>query len=128
MRYIVEVVDKLPRFQVSLAKENLLRLSNLGEVVEETSRGIKRIESWIAYQESDAEARQYELDYRMAVARNLDYLELFGADLSVEAKRHSLSVAYVSLNLESEANVGEEESETGYLISPRCRGCPICKT
>lgn len=40
-----------------------------------------------------------EANYRLAIARELDYVELFGADLSPEASRHGLSVAYVSLNL-----------------------------
>jgi predicted NACHT family NTPase len=105
IRYVVEVADKLPKFQVAHIKESLQRLSNLSEVVEETSKGVKRIEDWVHRQESDAEAQQFEVDYRLAIIRRLDRLELFGADLSPESKRQSLSAAYVSLNLQA----GEED-------------------
>jgi NACHT conflict system protein/NACHT domain-containing protein/Leucine Rich Repeat (LRR) protein len=104
VRYIVEVAAKLPHFEVTQVKESLRRLTRIEDVVGETAEGVKRIEQWVALQESDAESRQYEIDYRLAVARNLDYLELFGADLTPESKRQALSVAYVSLTLETPAS------------------------
>jgi predicted MPP superfamily phosphohydrolase len=44
-------------------------------------------------------ATLYEHRFHEFMVRKYDYLELFGADIPKEAKRHSLSVAYVSLNL-----------------------------
>jgi len=110
VRYVVEVAAKLPRFEVTQVKESLQRLAHIEDVVGETAKGVKRLEAWVARQESDSESRQYEVDYRLAVARNLDYLELFGADLTPESKRQALSVAYVSLTLEtSSGSEGEGE-------------------
>jgi hypothetical protein len=100
-RYLVEVAAKLPRFEIAQVQESLRRLSRLEDVVGETARDVKRISQWVAAQETDSPSRQYEIDYRLAVGRNLDYLELFGADLTQESRRQALSVAYVSLTLET---------------------------
>lgn len=110
VRYIAEISAKLPRFEIAQVKESLQRLARIEDVVGETARGVKRIEAWVALQESDFESRQYEIDYRLAVGRNLDHLELFGADLTPESRRQALSVAYVSLTLETSSNTGEGEA------------------
>lgn len=114
VRYVVDVADKLPRFEKTNIRENLRRLSEIGAVVEEMAEKIRRIEGWVDLQKESPQDQQYEIDYRLAVMRNLDYVELFGADLSVEARRQSLSVAYVSLNLESQG-VGEKDSIVSVL-------------
>jgi Leucine-rich repeat (LRR) protein/predicted MPP superfamily phosphohydrolase len=54
-------------------------------------------------------AEDYERRYRESVVQKHDYVELFGIDIPREAQQHSLSVAYVSLNLAGEAE--DEESE-----------------
>lgn len=110
VRYIVEIAAKLPRFEVTQVRESLQRLSRIEDVVGETAKGVRRIEEWVAHQEGDAESQQYEIDYRLAVGRNLDYLELFGADLTPESRRQALSVAYVSLTLETAASSGDVET------------------
>jgi predicted NACHT family NTPase len=77
------------------------RLSRIGGDIEKVLDGIARIERLVQHIDAGETTRRYEADYRQAVQRNLDYLELFGADISPEAQRHSLSVGYVSLNLTS---------------------------
>src|SRR5258708_35567709 len=42
----------------------------------------------------------FELDYRGAVVRRLDELELFGSGMSITSRKYSLSLAYVTLSLE----------------------------
>ncbi|MBW8874819.1 MAG: NACHT domain-containing protein [Acidobacteria bacterium] len=110
VRYVVEIAAKLPRFEVTQVKESLQRLSRLEDMVGETAKSVKRIEEWVALQASDSESRQYELDYRLAIGRNLDYLELFGADLAPESKRQSLSVAYVSLSLDTTSGSRDQDA------------------
>jgi len=51
---------------------------------------------------ADDPAVDYETRYREAVAKNLDYVHLFGIDVPRETMEYSLSVAYVSLNLADE--------------------------
>jgi hypothetical protein len=101
IRYTVGVAQNLPRFEVQAPATALGRLSRIGGDVEKVLDGIARIERLVQHTDAGETTRRYEADYRQAVQRNLDYLELFGADISPEAQRHSLSVGYVSLNLTS---------------------------
>jgi hypothetical protein len=115
-RYVVEIVSKLPKFEVTSIKVSLRRLTHIGDIVEETAKSVRRIEEWVREQETDTENQGYEMEYRLAVGRTLDYVELFGADLSMESKRQSLSVAYVSLNLESSTGRGEEGGSESFPV------------
>jgi hypothetical protein len=47
----------------------------------------------------DSNADRFEIEYREAVARNLDVLQLIGADVSLPNRRHKLSVAYITLSV-----------------------------
>jgi NACHT domain-containing protein/NACHT conflict system protein len=104
VRYIVGIAQSLPRFEVQAAATALGRLSRIGGDLEKVLDGIARIERLVQHTDPGETTRRYEADYRQAVQRNLDYLELFGADISPEAQRHSLRVGYVSLNLTSGIN------------------------
>jgi Leucine-rich repeat (LRR) protein/predicted MPP superfamily phosphohydrolase len=55
----------------------------------------------------------FEQRFHEAMVRKYDYLELFGADIPSESQRHSLSVAYVSLNLNQ-----DEEEKAGDVAAP----------
>jgi len=57
------------------------------------------VERWGRGKGRDDQNSRYEADYRCAVLRKFDYMELLGADIPPEARRHPLSVAYVSLSL-----------------------------
>jgi hypothetical protein len=101
VRYLVNLASALPKFQSAVAKESLERLSRIGNDLDQTLNAVEWIER-IVVADSRHSATRYEADYRQGVIRNLDYLELFGADIPPEASRHALSVAYVSLNLQDE--------------------------
>ena len=101
VRYLVNLASALPKFQSAVAKESLERLSRIGNDLDQTLNAVEWIER-IVVADSRRLATRYEADYRQGVIRNLDYLELFGADIPPEASRHALSVAYVSLNLQDE--------------------------
>jgi len=101
VRHLVEVVSRLPQFEEAFAARSLQQLSRLTGNVEEILAGVRRLEATVGAENRDEKAREYEIDYRLAVQRNLDYLEIFGIDLPPESRRHKLSVAYISLNLES---------------------------
>jgi len=66
------------------------------------------IRSVVVDQPRDA-AAEFADEYAGRVAEALDELELFGVDLPPEAKQYKLSVAYISLNMES----GSGEVESG---------------
>ena len=118
VRYIVGVSPILPRFEAQAVAATLARLSRIRDDIEKTLERICHIERMITRsgenQSTTEIHRRYEADYRQAVARNLDYLELFGADISPEAQRHSLSVGYVSLNV---SKINKENSPENYSAS-----------
>jgi len=99
MQLVVHLTRQLPQFDETLAAESLSRLSRVSVDLGKVLDGVARIENLIR-----GPRRQYESDYRIAVYTSQDYLELFGAALSQESKYHSLSVAYVSLNLRDNEN------------------------
>ena len=109
VRYIVEVAAQLPRFEAKLAAESLQRLSRIGQEVDSILETVQRIETQVLAGDNNRETQRYEADYRQAVLRNLDYVELFGADITPESRRHALSVAYVSLNLQGRLAGGEKD-------------------
>ena len=110
VRYLVEVAAQLPRFEKAAVAESLKRLSHLGDIVEQTARRVEHIEAWVATQERDPGNQKYESDYRLAVIRNLDFLELFGVDIQPDSSKQALTIAYISLQLET-GPPGSEEGE-----------------
>jgi hypothetical protein len=113
VRYVVQVASRLPKFEEAYASVSLQRLGRMSDELEEVLDTTRRIEltvTRLAARSTDADEyfARYEADYRQAVMRNLDYLELFGADISLESRRHALSVAYISLNLKKSAGTRDQ--------------------
>jgi hypothetical protein len=113
VRYVVQVASHLPKFEEAYASVSLQRLGRMTDDLEEvldTTRRIERTVGELVTASTSATERstRYEADYRQAVMRNLDYLELFGADISPESRRHTLSVAYISLNLKRSSGDRDE--------------------
>lgn len=107
-RHLIEVASRLPKFEETLAARSLQQLSRLTGNVDEILDGVRRIEATVSAKAQDEKTREYEINYRLAVQRNLDYLEIFGIDLPPESRTQKLSVAYISLNLESRFREGSE--------------------
>ncbi len=108
VRHLVEVAARLPQFEEAFAARSLQQLSRLTGKIDEILAGVRRIEATVGAEAQDEKAREYEIDYRLTVQRNLDYLEIFGVDLPPESRSQKLSVAYVSLNLESRSGESSE--------------------
>lgn len=109
VRYLVEIAAQLPKFEPALAAESLQRLSHIGRDVDHILEIVERIETHVLAGSGDSKIQRYEADYRQAVIRNLDYVELFGADIAAESRRQSLSVAYVSLSLHSQVGTSSKQ-------------------
>jgi len=112
VRYLVEISAHLPKFEPTLAAESLQRLTHIGKDVDQILEMVQRIEREVSRRGGDTKALRYEADYRQAMIRNLDYVELFGADIAQESHRHSLSIAYVSLSLQSQPERAGSQSES----------------
>ena len=111
VRYVVEIAARLPKFEEGFAAASLTRLGNLSRDLDEVLASTQRIEKGVVLLlekegAEDQKALRYEADYRQAVVRNLDYVELFGADIQPESQRQALSVAYVSLNMQRRRGSG----------------------
>ncbi len=103
VRYLIEVASVLPRFEPTVARENLNRLNHLGQDVADVLQTVRRLETATTVPGAGADAR-YEADYRAAVIRGLDRVDLFGADIPPENQRNLLTEAFVTLNVDKTWN------------------------
>ena len=94
--YIIDISSQLPSFiehsvAEVLTREDLIR-ARVDQVLEELREIRKQLDP------TDIVDR-FEIEYRDAVARNLDVLQLIGADISLLNRRYNLSVAYITLSV-----------------------------
>src|SRR5712692_3797655 len=94
--YIIDISSQLPSFTEHTFAEILRRddliLKKVDQVLDDLHEIRKNLNP------SD-KADRFEIAYRDAVARNLDVLQLIGADVSLPNRRHRLSVAYITLSV-----------------------------
>jgi hypothetical protein len=136
-RYLVETAVALPKFDEAAEARTVELLGEAIPNIEQILAKVHRIETRTAALGGDDTSLRYEKDYREAVLRNLDWVELFGVDVPDEYKRNQLTDAFVSLDVEQEregkpweggADEDEEadESETlkcGVLLDRMRPGC-----
>jgi predicted NACHT family NTPase len=120
----MDIARVLPNFTERTFAELLKRDRVLIDAAQRTLESLDRIRSKIE-DDKEAESAKFETEYRRAVIRNLNKLELFGVDLSPTSRSQPLSVAYVSLDVSGpskdlqrnaidiggEEEQGEEDSE-----------------
>ena len=87
--YLVEFVAALPQFSTDALSELLRRES---QILRDLNQLLQRMPTSRALDD-------YSADYRRAIVRKLDRMELFGADLDTASRRYPLNVAYVSLQV-----------------------------
>jgi hypothetical protein len=88
---IIEIADKLPRFQAGAFTELLRRDSQILRRLEEV---LQRLPAPIG---DDSGPGRVEVAYRQRVAKAFDRLEIFGLDFA--AQWYALSIAYVNLTV-----------------------------
>ncbi len=111
-QYIVDIGCQLPSFTEKTLVEILKKENQILSSVDTILSEVKRIKEQALGKE--IEAQQFESDYRRAVLRKLDELQLFGVDLDRTTKRYRLSIAYVSLSL---AYSNGNKADDGELVS-----------
>lgn len=107
---IIDIARMLPKFTERTFSELLKRNRVLVDAAQQILEKLDRIRTKTD-DDQEIEAVRFETEYRRAVARNLNKLELFGIDLSRASRSHPLSVAYVSLD------VGGHRKERGDTIT-----------
>ena len=104
---IIDIARVLPNFTERTFSELLKRERVLVDAAQKILDRLERIRT-VVDDDLDSEAAKFETEYRRAVIRNLNRVELFGVDLSRTSRSHPLSVAYVSLDVgRSPATSGE---------------------
>ena len=96
-KYIVDIASQLPSFAEDMFAEVFKREGQLLTKVDIILQEIQKMSEQL---NPTVEAERFEGDYRWVVARNLDIIQLFGADVSIVSRRHRLSIAYVTLSVE----------------------------
>jgi NACHT conflict system protein/NACHT domain-containing protein/Leucine Rich Repeat (LRR) protein len=107
---IVDIASQLPAFTERTFAEVLKRENILLARTEQILEEVRRIRASSQQNNPEAEAARFEAEYRRAVVRKLDELELFGVDVSAASRRHRLSVAYVTLSVVQPALAGTENT------------------
>ena len=97
---IVDVASSLPGFTEKSFGEVLKREDEIKQMAFEVISEVRELRKKVEEQNPKAKVARFEADYRRAITRQLDYVEIFGADLSRTSKRQKLSVAYISLSVE----------------------------
>jgi hypothetical protein len=95
--YIVDIASQLPTFTEQTFAEILRRQGQLLEITKQTLLEVRLLRE---QEDPSIGAQQFEFEYRRAIVRKLDSLELFGVDLPEVSRRHRLSIAYITLSVE----------------------------
>jgi hypothetical protein len=94
--YIVDISSQLPSFTEHTFAEVLKREDLISAKVDRALEDLHEIRKQL---DPTDEVDRFEIDYRDAVARNLDVLQLIGADVSLPNRRYKLGVAYITLTV-----------------------------
>ncbi len=111
--YIVDIASQLPSFTEQTFAEVLKREKYLIETVDRVLEEVVRIRESSELANPKAEAARFETKYLLAVKRKLDEVELFGVDVTTASRRHSLSVAYITLSVEPNSRNTPEQPHAG---------------
>jgi ATPase subunit of ABC transporter with duplicated ATPase domains len=107
-RSMIDIARVLPHFSERTLAELLRRDRVLIDAAQRTLDGLERIRLQVT-EDQEIDASKFETEYRRAVVRNLNKMELFGVDLSSRASRSQpLSVASVGLDVGRSVKTSEE--------------------
>ena len=102
-QYIVDISSRLPSFTERTFAELLSRDTQILDTALEILAEVQKIRE-ATLSDPNVEAREFETAFRRAIIRNLDRMELFGASVELESRRHPLSIAYITLSVEMSGN------------------------
>lgn len=110
--YVIEITSTLPSFGHQSTGAMLQREGEIVDLVRKVLTELPKLSQ--AENGRDADLA-FETDYRRAVARKLDRLELFGITTEETSRRYDLSVAYITLTASRGRNADpvDEEDDNG---------------
>lgn len=99
--YVLEIATRLPQYEAVRDELLLSRTSKIEQLVEEVLARLPAFESTGA---RSAEDEKFEHLYRIAVQHRTDQVRLFGLQGQASSPHYPLSVAYISLAIDSTAS------------------------
>jgi CheY-like chemotaxis protein len=118
-RRLAAAASRLPKFDEENARATLELLNSLRVDLDQALDDVQFIREQVDKTHGPGAKDEYALDYRQAVARELDRVELFGVDLPDELRRAKLTEAYVTLQLDTTSaatDTGADEDEAARRI------------
>lgn len=110
-RYVVDMASQLPAFTEKTFAELIKKGDQLIETANKILEEVKKIREGSEQTNNEQNAARFETEYRLAVGRKLDELELFGVDFASSInRRHRLSVAYVTLDVRKQIKTSSKSS------------------
>ncbi|WBW98838.1 NACHT N-terminal Helical domain 1-containing protein [Oceanirhabdus sp. W0125-5] len=119
-QYIIDLAPQLPDYTANNFNEILKRFDNLMELVRQVADDLESITTKTYSENNNSKFADFERDYRTAIIRKFDRLNLFGVDLSKIHKRYQLSVAYVSLDVTTEEEYFETDKHRMSVENALC--------
>lgn len=96
--YVVDLAVGLPPFNSAAAQEMLRRETLIIARIDEVLQRLPQTPKFLSGPASGA-SEAFEIEFRRAVSRKFDQLELFGLDLE-DYRSYTLSIAYITLSVE----------------------------
>lgn len=94
---ICAIAGQLPNFTPSTFAEILTRESQLADSATRILAELQRIREQSFRRNPSVDAAHFEADYRNAVSRQLNVMQLFGIDRADKGPEHALNIAYITL-------------------------------
>lgn len=111
-RHLAAAASRLPKFDETNARASLELLVSLRSDFDSVIDDVRGIREQIDRAFGHGTHDEFETDYRQAVARRLDSVELFGVALAEELSRTKLTDAYVTLSLTGTDEGDGEDDDT----------------
>ncbi len=109
--YVVGIASRLPSFHENMFAEVLKREDRLLHKVDGVLNELRKIRESSQAVNPEVAAAQFEEDYRKTLVETLDEIKLVGLDVTRQgSRRHSLTVAYISLSMSSGARKEADEN------------------
>jgi energy-coupling factor transporter ATP-binding protein EcfA2 len=125
---LVQAAPKLPNYTQAMDNEVLRRLRNVRTDLGTVAHGTAGLAITLtelhhhAIAQPKVERTDFADDYRTQVADNLDELDLFGVDILKDSRKYKLSVAYISVNLESATGEAQSGPQQVDLVFKSLKG------
>lgn len=99
--YIVDISSKLPGFVEHTVRAMLEGQVDLLQVATAVLEEVRALREDARRANPERDVARSEEEYRRAIIRNLDYVDLYGVDVDRASRRQRLSVAYIGLYAEA---------------------------